>query len=266
MVAMQRPASTGVGGRRRRRPYVDPLGRADRYAGVLRGLPPGKVDLQQKRLTVAAEGRLRVVYVPFDLIRPQARLVLVGLTPGGHQARVALAAARDGYAAGRSTLAVQHEAKRAAAFAGSMRTNLVGMLDAVGIAKALAVPSAACLFGEADRLVHPTSALRYCVLRDGRNYSGHPSPVTIPLLREFLTGLLAPELAAVPDALIIPFGDAAGRCLDWLARQGALDPTRILGGFPHPSGANGYRAARFAAERGRLTRQVRRWAAAIAET
>ena len=247
-------------GRGRSRPYVDPLGLAARYEAVVRRLPHGEVDLHDDRLTVRTEGRLRVVYVPFDLIRPQARLILIGLTPGAQQARLALAAARDAYAAGRGMLDAHQEAKQVASFAGPMRTNLVGMLDAIGIAKALAMQSSAELFSAASALVQTTSALRYCVLRDGRNYSGSPFPIATPVLQDFLIGLLAHELAAIPNALIIPLGDAVASCLGWLAAHDAVDRARVLIGLPHPSGANGHRVAHFAAERDQLTCQVRRWA------
>jgi len=245
--------------RHRVRPYVDPLGLAARYEPVLRSLPWGDVDLRNEDLTVVAEGRLRVVYAPFDLIRPAARLVLVGLTPGAYQARLAIGAARDAYAAGADRLGAQRAAKATASFAGPLRSNLTAMLDAIGIPAALGLTSSAGLFDGAGGLVHTTSALRYAVYRDGRNYSGSPSPTRTAILADFLTGLLAPELAAVPDALVIPLGERVTACLGWLAGQNLLDASRVLHGFPHPSGANGHRVADFATQRRRMTMGVRAW-------
>ena len=242
-----------------KRPYVDPLGLAARYERVLPSLPPGDVDLSDDKLTIAAEGHLRVVYVPFDLIRPAAPLILVGLTPGAHQARLAIAAARDAYAAGADRLGAQRAAKETASFSGPLRRNLTAMLDAIGIPAALGLTSSADLFADAGGLVHTTSAVRYAVFRDGRNYSGSPSPTRTPMLAEWVAGLLAPELAAVPDALIIPLGNRVTSCLGWLADQNLVDPHRVLHGFPHPSGANGHRVQRFAAERRRMARDVGAW-------
>ena len=69
-------------------------------------------------LTIATEGSLRVAYTPVDLIQPTARVILVGLTPGAFQAKLALAAAHAVFVAGGTTLAAQRAAKDTAAFAG----------------------------------------------------------------------------------------------------------------------------------------------------
>ncbi len=53
--------------------------------------------------------------------------------------------------------------------------------------------------------------------------------------------MLGPELAEVPEALVIPLGEAPEGCLSALASAGTIGMDRCLLGFPHPSGANGHR-------------------------
>jgi hypothetical protein len=236
--------------------YVDPHGLAERFEPVLRS----GVDLEDEALTVGREGRLRVVYVPFDLIRPAARLILVGLTPGEQQARKAIAAAREIYATGGDMLAAHQRAKAAASFAGPMRINLVRMLDAIGLASGLGLSTTGELFTTAFSLVHTTSALRYAVFLNGRNYSSAgPSPIASPMLRRLLIDLHAPGLAAVPHALVITLGKRATESLDWLVSEGHFDSHRCRVALPHPSGANVGLWRLFEEARPRLTEGVTTW-------
>jgi len=82
-------------------------------------------------------GRLTVSYAPFEHIQRTARVVIVGITPGAVQASNALIAAREGILAGRSHANVFAQAKTFASFSGPMRTNLVAMLDQIGLAQRL---------------------------------------------------------------------------------------------------------------------------------
>lgn len=96
---------------------------------------------------------------------------------------------------------------RQAGFAGSMRANMVKMLDAIGLPAAVDVSSSADLFGQRDDLIHGTSALGYPVFADGRNYGGaNPRVQRSAMLTRFVHDRLANELAAIPSALLLPLG------------------------------------------------------------
>ncbi len=136
-------------------------------------------------------------------------------------------------------------AKVFASFSGPMRSNLVALLDGIGVHRLLGLASTASLWGADAGLVHFTSALRNPVFVDGANYSGAPSMLTTPLLREQLQAGLADELAALPAALVVPLGSKVAEAVEALGRQGVLDPARVLAGLPHPSGANAERIAFF---------------------
>ncbi|MFG6084061.1 hypothetical protein ACEUZ9_000303 [Paracoccus litorisediminis] len=194
-------------------------------------------------LVIAEEGKLRVLYAPFDHVNRQARVVIVGITPGLNQAEEAISVAikaRDGGAGQDGILA---RAKATASFSrGVMRTNMLRLLEGVGLPAALSLPSAASIFDVANQDVHLTSSLRYPVFKkNGRgeyeNYNG-PNPLRSPILRGMIESHLAEEARMLPDALWIPLGDVAGRGVEHLVQNGLLDERQVLSGMPHPSGAN----------------------------
>jgi hypothetical protein len=199
-------------------------------------------------------------YAPFDHINPSARIVLLGITPGHYQAAVALAQARDGLRSGKPPNEILAEAKRAASFAGPTRANLISMLNAIDVPAGLDIPSAASLFSDASELVHCTSALRYPIGRDETNYTGSAPPMleSTPL-RSMIEDTLAGELEQVADALVIPLGVQATRAITHLCGRNALDGSRVLAGFPHPSGANGSRVETLRRNRDSLTARARQW-------
>jgi hypothetical protein len=126
-----------------------------------------------------------------------------------------------------------------------MRSNLVAMLDHVGPNTWLGMPSCVSLWDADDHLVHFTSALRYPVFVNGKNYSGQPSMTLTPTLRRLLDECLAEEAKALSDAFWVPLRPKALQGVDWLVHRGALKAERVLQGLPHPSGANAERVAYF---------------------
>jgi hypothetical protein len=204
-------------------------------------------DGDPSSLTLETEGSLRVVWVPFAHSVPKStRLVIVGITPGRHQAEAALSAFRKALLEGRPLSEASQLAMQTGGFAGPMRTNLVKMLDAIGAPRVLHMDSCAEMFTHASVLVYGTSALRHAVFVNGKNYSGAPEMLDTPMLRRMIDNYLAAEAGTLPnDALWIPLGPKPAIALGHLAENGVLDPSRILAGMPHPSGANNGRIAYF---------------------
>jgi hypothetical protein len=62
-------------------------------------------------------------------------------------------------------------------------------------------------------------------------------------------------------ALVIPLGKAAQNAVTLLTTDGLLEPGRCLPGFPHPSGANGWRVRQYTARRQMLSEAVVHWGA-----
>jgi hypothetical protein len=146
---------------------------------------------------------------------------------------------------GASTEQTLRAAKQHGAFSGAMRPNLVNLLNHIGIQRWLSVASCDSLFGEHAHLVQTTSALRHPVFVDGENYNGAPKMTKHELLTEQLLEHFGAEVKALPNTVFIPLGDKVTEALDLLVERGLLDPTHVLSGLPHPSGANNERIAYF---------------------
>ncbi|AZO59690.1 hypothetical protein EJ078_10920 [Mesorhizobium sp. M1A.F.Ca.IN.022.06.1.1] len=197
------------------------------------------------RLLLERAGDLAISYAPFEHIERNARVVLVGITPGAQQAGNALIELRRRLVAGDTNESALAAAKVFASFSGPMRTNLVAMLDHIGLAGWLGVTSTAALWSTHQRLVHFTSALRYPVFVGSTNYNGHPPMTSHPSLRRMIDEFLREEAAALPNAVWIPLGPKAAVGVHHLVKSGAIAQSRVLDGLPHPSGANAERIAYF---------------------
>lgn len=202
-------------------------------------------DPRHTSLLLAAEGSLTVHYAPFDCVNTQARVVLVGITPGKTQAVTALAEARQQLRQGATPSQALLRAKQTGAFAGPMRANLIAMLDHIGLAQWLELSSCASLFGASANLLQSASVLPFPVFVDGDNYNGSPDIVRTPLLQRMLLEHFVPMARQVADAVFVPLGPVPSKALDWLVQQGALNGRQVLHGFPHPSAANSERIAYF---------------------
>lgn len=191
------------------------------------------------------DGTLSAHYIPFDVVNPAAKVVLVGITPGFTQWKNAMVEAQRQLQAGASLEAVGLAAKRTGAFSGSMRPNLIHLLDAIGLPRWLNIASCDALFGTHAGLVQTTSILRHPVFVKGENYNGTPSMIRSPFLQKQLLEHFAQEVSQLTNPVYIPLGPKVSEGLRWLASQGVLNADRILDGLPHPSGANAERIAYF---------------------
>ena len=228
------------------------------YEHKIRSLPadPTASDVSRDDFLLAREGRLEVFYAPLHGATSAAQIVIIGLTPGQSQMVAAFREARRLLHEGSRPPRLFREISRRIAFAGTMRTNLVAMLDRIGVADRLRLDTCVDLFGVASHRLHSTSALRYPVFFEGSNYRGSPRIRRSRLLTDIVNTNLPSELEQFPAALIVPLGKAVEEALD-VAGFGELP--RILEGFPHPSGANGHRIKQFKSEYRRLRNAVRAW-------
>ncbi len=219
-----------------------------------------RADLLVPELCLFQEDRLAIYYGPFHHVNPAARVALIGITPGWTQMEIAYRCARDGLRTGRMPAEIFERIGRQASFAGTMRRNLIGMLDALRLPQCLGISSSESLFAEHRALLHTTSALRYPVFVRGRNYTGHVPPLLrTPVLLHFIEERLGPELQRVPAAILIPLGKAVSDVLHHLIECGIVEESRCLLGFPHPSGANGHRVRQFQERQEELCQAVQQW-------
>ena len=196
-------------------------------------------------LLLGSEGPLSVYYAPFDALNPQARIVLVGITPGHTQASNALAETRRQLQAGASTEQALLAGKKTGAFSGAMRNNLVALMNHIGLQRWLGIDSCEALFGTSSGLLHSTSALPFPVFLNGKNYNGTPDPTSNAFLRSMVEEHFVPQVRALPKAVFVPLGPVPTRVMQRLQDQGVVAAQQVLAGLPHPSGANAERIKYF---------------------
>lgn len=240
------------------------MGLFSRYASSIALLPSHnpltKDDLLVPTFLLHQENGLEIYYAPFDYVNENAKIVLIGITPGWTQMEIGYRFAKQGLQQGMSPNDVCAYAKRQASFAGSMRKNLIEMLDRLELPKVLGIASSALLFSDHRDLLHTTSAIRYPVFVEGQNYTGHkPKLLKTSVLRRYVREVLSEELNLINDALIIPLGKSVSDALRMLIDDGRLIPERCLLDFPHPSGANGHRVRQYANMQTEFKRIVKVW-------
>jgi hypothetical protein len=109
----------------------------ERFEPKIRALPAREPllpeDLLRDEFLLCREGSVEVFYMPSYEANPGARLVLVGITPGWTQMELAYRVVRRGLHDGLSVEEARRRADVECSFAGSMRTNLVRMLNELGL-------------------------------------------------------------------------------------------------------------------------------------
>ena len=146
-------------------------------------------------LRLAKSSAIEMYYAPFDHVNTAAKVVICGITPGQQQAEIALHKTQQLLGTDTPLPVVSQQAKETASFAGPMRRNLVRMLNHIGLQKQLGITDCEELFTTRKALVHYTSALRYPVFINGKNYSGRtPKMLKEPLLRNTIEQYLGKEL------------------------------------------------------------------------
>lgn len=200
-------------------------------------------------ITERSDLKVRTYYAPFDHINRDAKLVLVGITPGRTQMNNALKACCSALRRGESDEAAVCVAKKAASFSGSMQKILVALLERYDFHKRFGLKSAYDLWSPDNQVAHFTSALRNPVFAlkgvDEKDYTG--STPVLHAYKGFRPALaeLREELMAIKDGLIVPLGDKVTRVIQTLVDAGDIPLERVLrhdglvAEFPHPSGANG---------------------------
>jgi hypothetical protein len=208
------------------------------------------------------EGDLEVAYTPFDWVNTAARVALVGITPGRHQAWVAAVEAARALREGCSHEEALRRADASGSFSGPMRRNLVAMLDGIDLPDVLGISSSEQLFGDAHHLAAHLSAMSFPVFIRGENYTGHtPNLIRSTVLSSLARQMLGGYLHLIPRALVIPLGGASESAVRLLVADGTLDTSRCLFGFPHPSPANGHRCAQYRQRASELRSGIATWAA-----
>lgn len=165
-----------------------------------------------------------------DYVNSKAKVVIVGITPGNSQ----MSGSRD-----RLSL---REIKRKYAFAGSMRPNLINMLDHIGINKLIGIKSCRSLWEQDFDEVDMTSLLKdavYEIKSNGKktmfnDLSKIAKSMKLQKLLE--NGFLKNSKIYEREVLYIGCGPGVYEVLKMLQKEGKIKGPIV--GIAHPSGAN----------------------------
>ena len=206
-----------------------------------------KTDILNKDFELYSKSNLKIYYAPHnEIINKNAKVFIVGITPGWTQTSIAYKTAYKGLQNDMDFDEIKKECKRNSRFAGSMRKNLIEMLDEINLNDKLGIESCSKLFDENDNLLHTTSLIPYPVFINNKNYTGsNPKIMDNEILSNYVKKYFYNEISVLSDVLIIPLGKSVEEVLNNMVEDKILKKEQCLFGFPHPSGANGHRKVQF---------------------
>lgn len=206
---------------------------------------------------------IEIYYAPHnEYINPNAKIFIVGITPGFEQMNTAISTARKAMELTNDIEEIMYKCKVAARFSGTLRKNIIDMLDEIKLNKALNLNSSIELFQDKDCLLHTVSLIPYSVFVKGKNYTGHtPKLIKSEFLMKYIYENFVDELNKFKDkdVLIIPLGIAVEEILNNLVEKNIIEEKQVLKGFPHPSGANVNRLVQLEKNKVELIKFIREW-------
>lgn len=221
-----------------------------------------KDEILIKDFLIEKAGDIEIYYSPHnEYINSKAKVFIVGITPGFQQMSTAISEARMALENSEDIEEIQYKCKNAARFSGSLRRNLINMLDEIELNKFLNIRSCSQLFEEKDYLLHTVSLIPYPVFVKGQNYSGYsPKLINSEFLMKYIYENFVDELKQLNNSdriLIIPLGRCVEEVLFKLSEYKIITRNQILNGFPHPSGANVNRILQFSENRNKMIQVIK---------
>ena len=236
------------------------------YIDVIKKLPIKdkyeKNELMTTDFLIEEYKNIKIYYAPHnEYINPKAKVFIVGITPGFQQMSTAISMARKELELKTDIETIQYKCKVAGRFSGSLRKNMVNMLDEIKLNEALNINSCLELFEDKDYLLHTISLIPYPVFVKNQNYTGHtPKLLKSEFLMKYVYDNFVNEIKNLENfknILIIPLGKAVEEVLIKLSEEKIINKDQILKGFPHPSGANVNRVAQLNENKDDLINQVK---------
>jgi len=239
------------------------------YINQLPATPLDKSDLLNHNFLMDRSGDLEMYYAPHnEYINRHAKIVIVGISPGWTQMKVAFQQAKICLQEETSLEQLVKRCKHRARFAGVMRENLIEMLDACGVNSAFDLSSSRLLFKQSENLLHTTSVIKYPVFVNRVNFTGYAPKITqSPLLQTYAYQTFPREIKKIDgDYLLVPLGQSVTKVIEELVNQGDILGENCLFGFPHPSGLNGHRKKQLQKKKAELQHTVEEFAYRLQET
>ena len=215
-----------------------------RYAPLIEqhgGSAQGRVDME-----VGREPKHTLQYIPFEHVNSEARLVIVGITPGPSQIALAYTTAQSLLKSHRPIDEIMLEIKKIGAFGGaSMRPNLVKILRHFRFDELLEIDDVESLWSENSSLLHSTSVVPHAAFRISHGkekmFAGSFDEVMrSSLLRECFMDCFVPSLMEIQsEAHYVGLGACPQAALRWCVKKDLLREEQVLGAFCHPSSSGG---------------------------
>lgn len=191
---------------------------------------------------------------------PDAKIFIVGITPGFHQMDKSIAMARLCIERKLPIEDIPYLCKKEARFEGSLRKNLLDMLGELELTNKFGLECIGDLFDTRDDLLHTTSMIPFATFVKGKNYTGHqPNLLKNKLLMKYVEEYFYPQVQMLGNALIIPLGKCVEEVLFVLINKGMIKEEQCLMGFPHPSGANAHRKSQFLTHKEEMIEKVKKF-------
>lgn len=217
-----------------------------------------KENILNKKFELFSKNNMKIYYAPHnEIVNEKAKIFIVGITPGWTQTSIAYRTAHEGLIKQLNVEKIKKECKKNSRFAGSMRKNLIEMLDNLHLNKKFHIDSCLELFENKDYLLHTTSMIPYPVFINNKNYTGsNPKILDNEILESYLKKYFYKEIEKLPNVLIVPLGKAVEEVLEVMISENIIKREQCLLGFPHPSGANGHRKIQFEENKENLINKI----------
>lgn len=192
--------------------------------------------------------------MPFEHINPAAKLVIVGISPGLDQMKIAYNTVRRCLAQGMSYEEAAKQAKHEAAFGGKLRKNLNAILDHFHVPTWLGVAKSDDLFESRQDLIYSTSVVPHAAFIfddkkgewNGLSDEFETNVLEVPAFRDCFMNSFVKRLSEIqPGAKFLALGPFVKDALEWCVENEYLDRSRILGTIAHPSGRSGSQVPTF---------------------
>lgn len=235
------------------------------YIDAIKELPLKDSYIKEELLTdkflIEKFKDIEIYYAPHnEYLNTKAKIFIVGITPGFQQMNTAIKTARLCIEEGKSLDESKYLCKAAGRFSGSLRKNIISMLDEIKLNEAVGIESCAELFADKDYLLHTVSLIPYSVFVKGKNYTGHtPKLIKSDFLMKYVYENFIDEFNSLNDVLVIPLGTAVEEVLSELINKGILKEEQVLKGFPHPSGANVNRIQQLENNKGSMMNIIKKY-------
>lgn len=217
------------------------------YKDVIKKLPVKdkytKEELLIEDFLVDKKDNIEIYYAPHnEYLNPKAKIFIIGITPGFQQMSTSISTARKELEYNNDIEEIKYKCKVAGRFSGTLRKNVISMLDEISLNDKLEIKSCKELFDEKDYLLHTVSLVPYPVFINRKNYSGHtPKLIKSEFLMKYVYENIINEirqLENLDNMILIPLGRAVEEVLFKLSDDNIINENQILKNFPHPSGAN----------------------------